>query len=159
VNQKEELETDVLSAVARVGISTMLFRNTLSKSLKLTLTESLCLTLLAMKGPLSPSVLSRLVGLTSGATTTMLDRLEKRAFIRRTANPADRRGIKIHLTQTHTPQAQALVAEVQKAHKQLIGRYSEQELRLLGDFLSRFTRNLVENSEDVSFLFEDDLGD
>jgi DNA-binding MarR family transcriptional regulator len=140
-------------AARDLGISTMLFRNSLAKALDVNLTESLCLALLGIRNELSPSSLARYIGLTSGATTTLLDRLEKRGFVARVANPQDRRGIRVALTSEYQRQAQALVVGVQKAHRDLISRYSPEQLGLVTDFLQRFTENLAQNSQDVRDLF------
>lgn len=149
---QDQAAAETLAAASTMGISTILFRNTLAKAMNLTLTESLCLTMLGVMGPLPPSVLARLTGLTSGATTTLLDRLQTRGFIRRAPHPEDRRSIQIHLTDTHSDQAKALVGPVQKAHQELLGRYSPEELRLITGFLRGFSANLARNSEDVGLL-------
>ena len=47
----------------------------------------------------SPSQLAKSCGLTSGAMTNRLDRLEDEAFIRRLPDPDDRRGVIVELTQ------------------------------------------------------------
>lgn len=153
MNTKKNLETAVLIAARDVGIGMILFRNSLAKNLKLNLTESLCLTLLGVKGCLSPSELSRLIGLKSGSTTTMLDRLEKKGYISRTDNPQDRRGIFIKVTDKYKRDSEAMVKDVQKAHKELIHSYSADELPVILDFLRKFTMNMMNNSSDVRYLF------
>lgn len=155
MTQKEKLEIAALIAARDVGISTILFRNSLSKDLNLNLSESLCLTLLGIKGSLSPSVLSRLIGLTTGATTTMLDRLEKKGYIYRKANARDRRGVMIELTDNFGQESQAMVKDIQKAHKELIRSFSEDELAIIVSFLRKFTLNLVNHSSDVRYIFDD----
>jgi DNA-binding MarR family transcriptional regulator len=155
MTQKEKLEIAALIAARDVGISTILFRNSLSKDLNLNLSESLCLTILGIKGSLSPSALSRLIGLTTGATTTMLDRLEKKGYIYRKANKRDRRGIMIELTDNFGEEAQEMVTDIQKAHKELIRSFSEDELNIIVRFLRKFTLNLINHSSDVRYIFED----
>ena len=150
---KEQAEMQTLMAARDVGISTILFRNGLAKALRLNLTESLCLTLLGIREELSPSALSRMIGLSSGATTTMLDRLEKRGYIRRTVNTQDRRGIHIALTDEYQREAHKQVIGVQLAHRELIRSYNSEQLAVIADFLRRFTENLAHNSDDVKALF------
>ncbi len=147
-----EGERLALKAVREVGLGTILFRNSLAKSLDLNLTESLCLTLLGIQESLSPSRLAKLVGLTTGATTTLLDRLERQGLVERRANPHDRRGVEIVLTSTYQEKAQKLVEGVQKAHRELLQSYSEEELALITGFLMKFTQNLKEHSSDVREL-------
>jgi len=48
--------------------------------------------------PQSMSELTRIAILTSGSMTSLVDRLEERAFVRRQPHPADRRGVLLALT-------------------------------------------------------------
>lgn len=147
MNKNEELQSQVLMAARDNGISSILFRNALSKAQGLTLTESLCLTLLGIKQVSTPKELARYTGLTSGATTTMLDRLEAKGFIKRKPNPNDRRGVLIELVEGKSKQSAKLVAGIQKAHRDLIAIYSDDELAVITDFLLRFTQNITEYTE------------
>lgn len=49
--------------------------------------------------PRSASELARRTGLTPAATTSMIDRLERKGFVRRTADPADRRRVVVEMTE------------------------------------------------------------
>ena len=146
---KQELEFEVLQAAGESGIGTIVFRNSMAKKLDLNLTESLCLTFLGTGKASTPTELAKLIGLTTGSTTTMLDRLEKRKFIRRKPNPNDRRGVIIEIDDSFTTDAQEMVVGIQKAHKELIARYSEKELGIIKDFLQRFAENLAVHSKKI----------
>jgi DNA-binding MarR family transcriptional regulator len=141
-----------LKAAADYGISLIVFRNTLAKGLGLNLTESLCMAILGVRSELSPTQLAGLVGLTTGAMTTMLDRLEAKGFVRRRPNPGDRRGILIAATEDYQTSALRLVAGVQRDHRALLETYGEEQLGVITDFLDRFTENLARNSPDVREL-------
>lgn len=154
LENKDFLEQAVLKATRDVGISMLLFRNSLAKKLNLSLTESLCLTYLGVKGGLTPSELSRLIGLQTGSTTTMLDRLEKMEYVRRVASSIDRRKVIIELTDHYKNASQALVGNVQKEHKDLVQRYTADELSTIFAFLREFTMNLTRSSEEVRDFFE-----
>jgi DNA-binding MarR family transcriptional regulator len=52
-----------------------------------------CLTLLLIEGPVSAGALAERTGLTTGAITGLIDRLERGGWVRRTADPADRRRV------------------------------------------------------------------
>jgi DNA-binding MarR family transcriptional regulator len=51
--------------------------------------------LLNVLGPLTAGRLSQLTGLSSGATTRLIDRLVRAGFVRRVADPSDRRRVRI----------------------------------------------------------------
>ncbi|MCB9637913.1 MAG: MarR family transcriptional regulator [Myxococcales bacterium] len=136
-------------------MGSILFRNALAKKLGLNLTESLCLTILGTKGRSTPTELSRYIGLSTGSTTTLLDRLEKRNFIRRRPNPEDRRGVVIEIDESYTKIARTLVVGVQEAHRALIARYSEEQLEVIADFLHGFAKNLEDHARKIE---EEPLG-
>ncbi len=89
---KTDLKKRALMAMVEYGISLTQFRNAMSERMGFNVTDMECLRLLFLKGISTPSELARQTGLTSGATTAMLDRLEKAGFIERRPNPDDRRG-------------------------------------------------------------------
>ena len=66
----------------------------LAQQLGMPLADVQCLGLLAA-GPSLPSDLAARLGLTTGATTKVLDRLQEAGYITRSADPADRRRIVI----------------------------------------------------------------
>ena len=153
VDTKKNLQQQVMMAARENNISAVLFRNANCRKLGLNITDSECLSFLAIKGVLTPKDISQYTGLTTGSTTAMLDRLEKANFIRRKPNPNDRRGVLIEIDDTWTETARPLVAGVQKAQGELIASYSEEELELIADFLIRFTDNV----KDATMMIEDNL--
>ncbi len=75
---------------------------------------------------LTPTELSRATMLTSGAMTNRLDRLETKGLVRREADPGDRRGVRVVLTDsglTLVDQAiEVRFAEAQSAAAKLSAR-------------------------------------
>ena len=138
-----------MSAARDQGISAVLFRNAIGRKLGLNITDSECLSLLAIKGISTPTELAQYTGLTTGSTTAMLDRLEKADFIKRKPNPKDRRGVLIEINQQWTETAGPLVAGVQQAHRELIANYSDQELTTIADFLTRFAQNVKDQTNNI----------
>lgn len=147
MDSKKDLEKQVLIAAREQGISSVLFRNAIGRKLGLNVTDSECLSLLSIRGISTPTELARFTGLTTGSTTAMLDRLEKAKFIRRKPNPKDRRGVLIEINQEFAQTAGPLVAGVQKAHNDLIAGYSDKELETIADFLTRFTKNVTQQTK------------
>jgi DNA-binding MarR family transcriptional regulator len=60
-------------------------------------TDLTCLELLAGEAAMSPTRLAELSGLTTGAVTGVLDRLERAGIVRREPDPADRRRIAVRV--------------------------------------------------------------
>ncbi|NJK78633.1 MAG: MarR family transcriptional regulator [Chloroflexaceae bacterium] len=142
MNVKRDLETQVLMAARESNISSILFRNAISRKLGLVSTDSECLSLLSIKGVSTPKDIARFTGLTTGSTTAMLDRLEKAKFIKRRPNPADRRGVLVEINEQWTKTVGPLVEEIQQAQAELIASYSDNDLATIADFLIRFANNV-----------------
>jgi DNA-binding MarR family transcriptional regulator len=149
MNTRKDLEKQVFMAARDQGISSVLFRNAISRRVGLNVTDSECLSLLGIKGVSTPTELARYTGLTTGSATAMLDRLEKADFIKRMPNPKDRRGLLIEINERWTKTAGPLVGGIQVAHAELIASYSDKELETIADFLIRFTENVNEQTKKI----------
>lgn len=144
MNNTEQLQKKVMLAARDQGVGSVLFRNAIGRKLGLSVTDNECMSFLMIKGTATPSELSRYTGLTTGSTTAMLDRLEKTGYITRTPNPSDRRGTIVQANKKWMQAAAPLVSGVQEAHRALLDTYSDAELKVIADFLSRFTRNVLD---------------
>ncbi|HMD90885.1 MAG TPA: MarR family transcriptional regulator [Anaerolineaceae bacterium] len=122
------------------GIQMTMFRNVIFEKLDVNGTDMECLGFLFYKRIATPTELARYTGLTSGATTAMLDRLEKGGFIERRPNPDDRRGTLIVLVKSGAEKVAKWFAPVGKAQEELISNYSEEELQLISDFFERYAK-------------------
>ncbi|MGF6886948.1 DNA-binding MarR family transcriptional regulator [Nocardia sp. GAS34] len=88
----------------------------------------------------TPRLLADRLGLTTGSVTAMLDRLEKIGYITRAPHPTDRRKLLVRATATAADRARELIMPlVQDSERQLLPDYTEQQLRLVTEFLGRLT--------------------
>jgi DNA-binding MarR family transcriptional regulator len=93
-----------------------------------------CLDLLHESGTMSAGELAAGSGLTTGATTRMLDRLERIGYIRRQPDKGDRRRVLVELT----PRARKLASELYGSFEAAtagLRRYRPEQLALLRAFL------------------------
>jgi DNA-binding MarR family transcriptional regulator len=139
-NTKKDLAQRVILGARRYGISTVLFRNLVGEGLGVNVTDMECLGLLFHQGIASPSELARYTGLSSGATTAMLDRLERARLIERRPNPHDRRGTLIVLDQAGAERLAPWFASVREAQERLISGYSQADLQVIAGFFDKATR-------------------
>ena len=137
---KTELKKRALMAVRDYGVNLTQFRNSMSERAGLNVSDMECLRLLFQKGIATPSELARHTGLTSGATTAMLDRLEKAGFIERRPNPDDRRGTLITPAKSSAEKAASWFESARKAQAELISSYSDSELEIIADAFERFAK-------------------
>jgi len=139
-SKKSDLKKQILTAVRDYGVNLTLFRNAVSEWAGINVTDMECLRLLFLKGIATPSELARHTGLTSGATTAMLDRLEKAGLIERRPNPNDRRGTLIAAAESSAEKAASWFESARKAQDDLISSYSAEELEIISDVFEKFTK-------------------
>ncbi|MCA9960306.1 MAG: MarR family transcriptional regulator [Anaerolineales bacterium] len=146
---KADLKKRVLMAVRDYGINLTQFRNAMSEWAGLNVTDMECFRFLSLKGIATPSELARYTGLTSGATTTMIDRLEKAGLVERQPNPNDRRGTLIVTTKSSTEKAASWFASARQAQDELISSYSEEELEIIADVFEQFVNLWKQEREKI----------
>ena len=139
-NTKTDLKKRALMAVADYGVNLTQFRNAMSERMGFNVTDMECLRLLYLKGIATPSELARYTSLTSGATTAMLDRLERAGMIERRPNPEDRRGTLITPAKSGAERVASWFESARKAQDELISSYSEKELEIISDVFERFVK-------------------
>jgi DNA-binding MarR family transcriptional regulator len=107
-------------------------------------TDARCLDILDQHGSMSAGDLAQDSGLTTGAITAVIDRLERAGYARRVPDPADRRRVLVELT----PKAHAVSYELMAKPMSELGQafarhYTDDELRLIIEF-TRGGRELQE---------------
>ncbi len=134
---KKELVDQVIEGIREYGISNVLFRHVVADRLGVNITDVECLGLLFHKGISTPGELSAHTGLSSGATTAMLDRLERSGIIQRQPNPSDRRGTLIAINEEKAEALAPFFTSGREAQFNLISGYGQDELTFLADFLHK----------------------
>jgi DNA-binding MarR family transcriptional regulator len=100
--------------------------------------DSRCLDILDQRGQMTAGALAQESGLSTGAITAVIDRLEKAGYAQRVADPADRRRVLVELTEKARAAGYELMAgPMIEAGERLLDRYSEAELELMIDFMER----------------------
>ena len=134
---KQALVMRVIRGAREYSIGTVLFHQAVGQLLGINVTDMKCLDLIALKGSASPSELAQHTGLSTGATTAMIDRLEKAKLVVRHPNPEDRRGTTVVLSKEATRKLPTLFESLASAMEGLASSYSKAELEVLVDFFNR----------------------
>ena len=98
-------------------------------------TDLRCMGLLFTRGPLTAGQLAEATDLSPGAMTTVLDRLERAGLAHRLADPGDRRRVLVDITSDARDQGERLYGPIRDEGVARLRRYSDQELRLIRDFV------------------------
>jgi DNA-binding MarR family transcriptional regulator len=117
----------------------IMFHTAVAERMGLSTTDHKALALLLQAGTMTAGELADLTGLTTGAITGVIDRLERGGYVQRARDPHDRR--KVVVQPTLDPHQEKLLEDVFRplaaAMRQLVERYDEQELRLIQDYTER----------------------
>ncbi|WP_172582876.1 MarR family winged helix-turn-helix transcriptional regulator [Subtercola boreus] len=95
---RESDVTEFALALNQLDIEHRRLRTRFADHFGLTHTEYDAFTFVADEGTTTPKNLAANLRFTTGATTALIDRLEKLEFVHRTPNPTDRRSVHLELT-------------------------------------------------------------
>ena len=120
----------------------------LLRPLNVSAAGGLVLGILRDHGPLSPSELGERLIVTRATVTGLLDSLEQRGFVRRSANPADRRSLVVQITPAGLVVLQELRALIHRHEKTWLSDLSEADLRSYIEQLHRIQDSVASASGD-----------
>ena len=132
---RDDLLNTVGLEVAELQAATDQVDEAVAQRLGINRTDLRCLGLLFARGPLSAGQLAAASGLSPGAATTALDRLERAGYALRTRGAQDRRSVLVALTPLARQRIEESYGPVGTEGRQLLDRYSDEELRFLSAFL------------------------
>lgn len=116
---------------------TVLLHQAVADRLGLNLSDHKCLDLIVRTGPMTAGELARASGLTTGAITGIVDRLEANRFARRRADPKDRRKTVIEMLPDRRDEIEALFETLGQETARLMARYRPEEQAVIADFAAR----------------------
>lgn len=139
----QENREEVLGALARelrqfhAGGASLL--RAAAARIGMTVTDLQVIDLLESAGPMTAGQLADLTGLTTGAITGMLNRLEESGFVRRERDPDDGRRVIIRLApgEDKVRDIDSVFASLDRAWEELAARYDDEQLAVLLEFLRR----------------------
>ena len=113
-----------------------------------------CMDFLNFEGRMTAGRLAELTGLTTGAITGVVDRLEKAGYVRRERDESDRRKVFIAVVPETAARIGRLYVPMQQSMQKVWSRYSEEELRLLLRFANDGYKGVLEATEVLMALLD-----
>src|SRR5262245_30735824 len=136
-NGRAERLAAVLREVRRMTAQSVLISEAVSARFGLNSSDLECLDLALLSGGATAGEFAKATGLTTGAITGVIDRLERAGYVRREKDPDDRRKVVVRARTGMTRRIAPLYDSLQREMTALWSRYSEAELALILDFLTR----------------------
>lgn len=131
---RDELAAEVADEIRAFQTAVDAFDEAVADRLGINRSDLRCLDLLERHGAMTAGELARASGLTTGAVTRLLDRVERKGYARRVRDSVDRRRVLVELTPRARELARELYGPIAQAGRRGLERYSAEELTLLRDF-------------------------
>ncbi|MFI9259762.1 MarR family winged helix-turn-helix transcriptional regulator [Streptomyces sioyaensis] len=96
--------------------------------------EWYALSLITREGSLTSGELASRTGLTTGATTRLIDRLERAGYARRAADPMDRRRVIVEPVPDALDRIEEVVSPARRHIAEILARYTPEQRALLFDY-------------------------
>ena len=126
-------------AIRRMNAQSVMTDAAVAARFRLHTTDLECLDLIYLRRDQTAGELAKATGLTSGAVTALIDRLQAAGYVERVADSADRRRVHVRIRPEAIKPIEAVYAPMQQAMVALWSKFSERDLQVIVDFISRST--------------------
>src|ERR1700727_2375305 len=118
-----------------------------------------CLDFLILEGRATAGRLAEVTGLTTGAITGVVDRLEKAGFVRRARDDNDRRKVFIELVPENIAKIGRFYEHLQRSMQQVWSTYSDAECKLLVGFTTEGAETMLGAVEHLKAMMKPSKGE
>ncbi len=146
----QELE----KAMRRSSAQGVLYGQAVANVARISGSDLECLDFLNLEGRVTAGRLAEVTGLTTGAITGVVDRLEKAGFVRRERDETDRRKVYIVTVPENAARIGRYYVPMQEAMHRLWSTYSEADLQLLLRFANEGYKSVLEATEKLKGLLD-----
>ena len=147
--KREETIQAISEKFREMSTETIMFHQAVADELGLHITDHKCLDLVHRFGAMPAGRLAELTGLTTGAVTGIIDRLEEAGYVRRANDPKDRRRTIVEPTRNKKLERkiEAIFMPLHERMHKLLSSYSDNELAFLLDATTKFIEQTHEESK------------
>lgn len=132
--ERDRLVGELTAAARAAGNARDALDQAVADRLAINLSDLRCLDVLEQRDGCGAGEIATALGLSTGAVTTLLDRLEHAGYVQRTRDDDDRRRVQVELTSRTRRLARELYGPLARDAAALFARYDSAELALLRDF-------------------------
>jgi DNA-binding MarR family transcriptional regulator len=131
----------------QLSLATVSFHAQIAEHVGLSATDHKCLDLaMQAEHPLTAGQIAELSGLSTGAVTGVIDRLERAGFVRRVRDPHDRRKVLVEVSRGSLARYGNAYDGLSAALDRTITDYTEDELKAVERFLVTMVQTLADES-------------
>lgn len=135
MKSQKKLQHELIEAVQRAGTLKVLHTNAVASRIGLSATEFEAMDIITRYQPMTAGKLADYCGLTTGAITGLVDRLERAGFVQRERDSGDRRRVYIKPIEIaeRNQKVRELYAPIAEAFCTLMTHYTPEQAQLLID--------------------------
>src|SRR3982751_636576 len=141
-------------AARRSSAQGVMFSQAVANCVGISSSDLECLDFLNLEGRVTAGRLAEVTGLTTGAITGVVDRLERAGVVRRERGETDRRKVFIATVPENVAAIGRFYVPMQASMQKLWGTYSDAELQLLLRFASEGYKAVLEATEALKGLID-----
>src|SRR5882724_2513085 len=130
-------------ALRRSSAQGVIFGQTVANVAGISGSDLECLDFLNLEGRVTAGRLAEVTGLTTGAITGVVDRLEKAGLVRRERDENDRRKVFIAIVPENVAKVGRFYEHLQRAMQNVFGTYTDAEVKLLLRFATESYQALL----------------
>ena len=153
-NARAALLQELEEAMRRSSAQGVLFGQTVANVAGISGSDLECLDFLNLEGRVTAGRLAEVTGLTTGAITGVVDRLEQAGLVRRERDEADRRKVFIAIVPENVAQIGRFYMPMKAAMNKLWSTYSDAELQLLLRFSTEGYKAVLEATEGLKAMLD-----
>jgi DNA-binding MarR family transcriptional regulator len=148
------LLTELEHAVRKSSALGVIFGQTVASRVGISSSDLECLDFLIIDGRVTAGRLAELTGLTTGAITGVIDRLEKAGLVRRERDDEDRRKVFIAIVPENVAKVGRFYEHLQRGMQELWETYSDAELRLMLRFMTQGYETMLAATEELKAMVD-----
>ncbi|GAA3993465.1 MarR family transcriptional regulator [Allokutzneria multivorans] len=126
-----------------LSAATVMFHTAVADRMGLSVTDHKCLDLARRaEGPVTAGRIAELSGLSTGAVTGVIDRLERARFVRRVRDPHDRRKVLVEVLAKDAGEHAWMFQGLRDACEKAVQQHSAGEIEVIISYLTEMTETL-----------------
>jgi DNA-binding MarR family transcriptional regulator len=148
MGRKETIQ-NIVDKFREMSTDAVMFHQALADELGLYITDHKCMDIIHRFGAMPAGRLGEMTGLTTGAITGMIDRLEKAGYVRRTNDPKDRRKTIVEPVRNRKLERkiEMIFTPLHERMHRFLSSYSDSELSFLLDAMSKLIEQTREETK------------
>jgi len=141
-------------AMRKASAQGTIFAAAVAESAGISSSDMDCMDFLNLEGRMTAGRLAELTGLTTGAITGVVDRLERAGFVRRERDESDRRKVFIAPVPEQAREIERFYTLMQRAMEKQAAGYTDAELKLLLRYATESYQSILTATTELKAMME-----